>query len=574
MRNRNAASRPLGILRCNIRAIGMTLLAVLALVAPALRSTGGASAIAQPPPPPIPPLPAPTAPPGNPITPEKAVLGKILFWDEQLSSDNSVACGTCHRPEFGGGDPRLVRTPGFDGIPGNADDVFGSPGVVFADENDDYQPHPDFDFDPQVTGRNTPSFIGAQYFTELFWDGRATDDFIDPETGAPSLATNAALESQAVGPPLSDVEMAHMDRDWPEILAKLADVRPLAIASDLPPDVATAIAAHPDYPSLFEDAFGDTDITAARVAMALGTYQRTLVPNQTPWDAFNDGDGGALTPNQRMGLGVFRGPGRCVLCHSTALFSNDDFHALGVRPPAEDLGRFEVTGDPADRGRFKTASLRNVGLRPRFMHNGGFATLMGVVNFYNGGGGAPENRDPLLIPLGLSPAERNALVDFLDNGLTDPRVAAQLPPFDRPTLHSELGGANPTSIGTGTAGSAGIVPTALTIAPPISANPDFKLGIHGALGGAKAVLAISNNPASPGTEVNGVPVFVALDSSLRKIKTTLEGVGAGEGYATFQKGIPDSPGLIGRDFFGQWFVKDGGASGNLAATAGFRLEIE
>ncbi len=352
MSPRNAGSRQP---RLESRSIGERLrtawgriaLVALALVAPALTNLD-ATAIGQPPPPPpIPPLPAPTAPAGNPITPEKTVLGKILFWDEQLSSDNSVACGTCHRPEFGGGDPRLVRTPGFDGIPGNADDVFGSPGVVFADGDDDYQPHPDFGFDRQVTGRNTPSFIGAQYFRELFWDGRATDDFVDPETGAPSLAANAALESQAVGPPLSDVEMAHMDRDWPEIVAKLEDVRPLAIASDLPPDVAAALAAHPDYPSLFEDAFGDPAITAERIAISLATYQRALVPNQTPWDAFNGGDMGALTPNQRMGLGVFTGPGRCVLCHSTALFSDDGFHALGVRPPEEDLGRFEVTVCPS-----------------------------------------------------------------------------------------------------------------------------------------------------------------------------------------------------------------------------------
>src|SRR5689334_16213109 len=96
------------------------------------------AAIAQPPPPPLGPLPPPPVPPGNPITTAKANLGKTLFWDEQLSSSRTVACGTCHRAETGGSDPRSVNgtasatNPGPDGILGNADDLTGSPGVVQA----------------------------------------------------------------------------------------------------------------------------------------------------------------------------------------------------------------------------------------------------------------------------------------------------------------------------------------------------------------------------------------------------------------------------------------------------------
>ena len=75
----------------------------------------------------LPPVPVPAE---NPITEPKRVLGKILFWDEQLSSDGSVACGTCHRPGAGGGDPRAGRHPGID--KGTIDDVMGSPGIVVA----------------------------------------------------------------------------------------------------------------------------------------------------------------------------------------------------------------------------------------------------------------------------------------------------------------------------------------------------------------------------------------------------------------------------------------------------------
>ena len=75
-------------------------------------------------------LPAVPVPVENPITEPKRVLGKILFWDEQLSSDGSVACGTCHRPAAGGADPRTRRHPGID--KGTIDDVMGSPGIVVA----------------------------------------------------------------------------------------------------------------------------------------------------------------------------------------------------------------------------------------------------------------------------------------------------------------------------------------------------------------------------------------------------------------------------------------------------------
>ena len=543
-------------------AVALVCFAVLAPVA----------AFAQPGPPPPPPLPNPPVPAGNPLTVPKIELGKILFWEEQMSSDNTVACGTCHRPEAGGGDPRVVRIPGPDGILGNADDIFGSPGVIKSDAANDYDPHDFFGLAPQVTERATPSHIGAAYFDEMFWDGRAGRRFDDPETGGVVLANGGALENQASGPPLSDVEMAHAGRDWSQITSKLEDVRPLALASNIPSDIATAIADNPTYPDLFAEAFGDPQITASRISMAIASYERTQVPDQTPWDEFNDGDMTALTPAQRAGLQVFTGPGRCVLCHGGALFSDEDFHALGVRPPDEDLGRFEVTGNPADRGRFKTASLRNVGLRPRYMHTGTFDTLGQVVGFYNGGGGAPENRDPALRPLNLSPQQRNNLVDFLGNGLTDPRVAQALPPFDRPTLASERA-PNPSLFGPTNGGSGGLSPLMLADAVPAAGNSEWKLGVHQALGGAQAILAFSAAAANPGDERDGIPLNISLDRFIQKQKIVLEGSGPGDGYGTIRLGIPDRSSLIGKTFFAQWFVKDNAATGGLSASQGTAFEI-
>src|SRR5687768_996859 len=85
-------------------------------------------------------LPPPWAPPENPPTPAKVVLGKILFWDEQLADDDSTACGTCHLPELGGGDGRVDQGlhPGLDGVFGTADDVHGSAGIVHQDQAGDF----------------------------------------------------------------------------------------------------------------------------------------------------------------------------------------------------------------------------------------------------------------------------------------------------------------------------------------------------------------------------------------------------------------------------------------------------
>ncbi len=516
-------------------------------------------------------LPPPPAPPQNPITAQKAVLGKMLFWDEQLSSDNRVACGTCHFPAADGGDPRTVLPgsvhPGADGLFGSPDDVRGSPGVVHADAGDDYEPSALFDLDPQVTDRASPSFIMAQYAPELFWDGRASSTFVDPESGGVSIPAGGALESQAVAPPVSDVEMAHAGRDWSEITAKLEVVQPLGMATNLPPDVVAARMADPTYPDLFEAAFGTPDITAERIAFALATYQRTLVPDQTPFDL------GTLTPQQQQGRNVFNGPGRCNLCHTLPMGTDFAFHNLGVRPPAEDVGRQAVTGQGADLGRFKTPSLRNVGLRPRFMHNGQFATLNQVVNFYNGGGGFPVNRDPLIVPLGLPPQARNNLVAFLSGGLTDPRVANELPPFDRPTLRSEAGFPNPRLLGGAVAGTGGVAPRMLALQPPRLGAPGFKLGVAGGLGGARALLLLGGPGAVPAgpAPAGVVPVAAARRSLLGSV--VLNGTGAGAGYQTWHLELPDRPTVAGLVLHAQWWVVDRGVPGGFARSEVVELEL-
>ncbi|MFK7738871.1 MAG: cytochrome-c peroxidase [Planctomycetota bacterium] len=511
----------------------------------------------------------------NPVTPEKAILGKLLFWEEQLSTDNRVACGTCHTFAAGGGDTRRRRMAGVDGVFNTADDVFASPGIRRSDANNDYLPDPVVGFATQVTDRSSPTFLTAAWFTDLFWDGRASGTFLDPDSGSVLIPSGGALESQSMGPPLSPVEMAHDMRTFAQLTGKLADSKPMALATNLPSDMAAAIAGGVTYPDLFQTAFGTPDVTAARIAYAIATYERTLVPDQTPYDAFVAGNTNALSAQERQGLNVFMGPGRCNLCHTSGLFSDDRFHNLGLRPISEDNGRQGVTGSVADAGRFKTPSLRNVGLRNTFMHNGEFTSLQEVVLFYvQGGGPNQQNKDPLLQPLqqNVPPPAGAALAQFLATGLTDPRVASGLPPFDRPTLRRQLLPEAGVQSGIPTLGSGNQVTQILAGVPANIGNPDFKIGVYGALGGSTGVLAVGT--AAGSSQINGVNVNVDLNGAIL-MPYMLQGTPgvAGDGWASVRTPLPDDPGLIGISVYPQWFVWDNGTAGGASASRAARVDI-
>lgn len=403
-----------------------------------------------------PPYPPVAYPAGNAPSDAKALLGKILFWDEQLSSDGTVACGTCHRSASGGSDPRasdaLSRHPGPDGVIGTTDDIHGARGIArcqIVSGAVSYVGDAVFGTNAQVTRRKPPSYFDAMFFPELFWDGRAKGAFTDPDTKTVLLASGAALESQAVGPPMSDAEMACEARVWSDVHDKLRTATPLALASNVPADLAAFIAGHgASYPALFSAAFGtDAKVSAAdpddvintrRIAFAIATHERRLTSDRTPWDRWNAGDRAALTPAQVHGFEVFMGKGRCNVCHAPPLFADLSFHNLGFVSATFDTGREETTSVAADRGAFETPTLRNVALREAggLLHtgSGSGATLEAVVAAYNVPPNLDPNVDPEIRVLGLTGTEAKDLVDFMRNGLTDPRVLAESPPFDRPDL--------------------------------------------------------------------------------------------------------------------------------------------
>ena len=535
----------------NLPKIG-SVLALLTSLAP--------SALAQLPPPPV--------PAENPITEEKRILGKLLFWEEQLSSDDTMSCGTCHQPNAGGNDPRTGRNPGPNGIFFDADDKLASPGIIDSDSADNYVPHASFGFDVQVTGRTAPSAINAAYAPDLFWDGRATSQFLNPETGAVSIPSGGALESQASGPPLSDNEMAHESRDWPAVTGKLAQVTPMALATDLPADMAATMASAPSYGDLFQAAYGDPAITAERIAYAIATYERTLISDDTPWDRFMAGDSNAMTQSQQQGWTMFQagfGP-NCVACHLPPLFSDHTFRNIGLRPVGEDRGRQDQTGNAADRGRFKVPTLRNAGLKSTFFHNGGVLNspvdnVRDVIEFYAQADGHVRfnnNLDPLIANMFVPPPGIGFLADFVENGLTDARVAAEVFPFDRPTLASERLPSHLEILpGTGTPGTGGVVPKMVAHTPGLLGSKSFRLGVHEALGGAQGFILLYTSTPGPGV------------SPRRAFQVTLE---AG-GYTTWHLNVPSNTSLEGLDLYAQWLIIDPAAPGGRAYSDFARITL-
>lgn len=382
----------------------------------------------------LPPVPVPAE---NPLSEPKRILGKILFWDEQLSSDDSIACGSCHRPAAGGSDPRQAIHPGREA--GSFDDVHGSPGIRRLDRDGNPVPDPVFGDAPQVTSRTAPAVFGALWAEAIFWDGRASGPLIDPLSGETVIAAGAALENQVLATLVNPAEMARPDRSWDDLTGKLARVRPLALADRWPADIDAALANGSGYAELFAAAFGDAGITATRIAMAIATYERTLIPDQTPWDRFEAGDETALSEFERFGWAAMQSL-NCTSCHQPPLFTTNDFTNIGIRRSEFDPGRAQITGDPEDAGEMRIPSLRNVGLRPRLMHTGEFGSVAEAVAFYRNPTSLPDVDE---VPggstynFGINQLNAADLQIFLERSLSDPRVAAETFPFDRPRLKSE-----------------------------------------------------------------------------------------------------------------------------------------
>jgi cytochrome c peroxidase len=485
-------------------------------------------------------------------------LGKAFFWDMQAGGDGMQSCASCHF--HAGTDNRRLNTmhPGDNGRfesngvtgPGqmagtvnvSQDDRVGSQGVtwgkfvgissdpaVAADVCTAHAPEAPFMAERRVTARNTPSVIGAVFYREAFWDGRANHTFngqnpfgLGGNSSVEPLAQieHGSLASQATGPAGDAVEMTCEGRPLngaQSLGSKLMARVPLQLQMvDASDSVLGALSAAPgtglrcggapcSYRDLVAAAFGPAVAAQAEQRFsqiwgeAIQAYESTLIPDQTPLDRFLEGDLNALSAQQQAGFMLFRMSARCMQCHAGPELSdasvgfserhgllNTDggdqgFHHIGVRPAsalhADDIGRagkgpggvsYSKSGALPDRGAMKTPSLRNVKLTAPYFHNGSKATLGDVLDFYEKGGDFPGSASQLHA-ITLLPTERASLLDFLENALTDCRVEMEKAPFDHPSLTVPNGPA------LAAVGATGLGPCASTA--PVTPTTPNKVGI-------------------------------------------------------------------------------------------------
>jgi cytochrome c peroxidase len=160
-------------------------------------------------------------------------------------------------------------------------------------------------------------------------------------------------------------------------------------------------------------------VSGGDLGRALATYLRTIRSADSPYDRFMAGATDALSPDQQQGLQIFRSKGRCTFCHAEPLFTDEQFQNTGVAWQADttsykDDGRFMVSNQPRDRGKFKTPTLREIARTAPYMHDCSLGTLEEVVDFYDQGARPNQNLFPLLRPIGLTPVEKQQLIRFLE----------------------------------------------------------------------------------------------------------------------------------------------------------------
>lgn len=302
----------------------------------------------------------------NPLTRAKVELGRQLYFDKRLSSDNTISCASCHHPDEGWG-----RHTQF--------------GIGVRD---------------QEGGRNSPISYNRILSGPQFWDGRA-----------------ATLEEQAVGPIANPIEMANTHENAVKTLKKIPGYQMQfkkifkdGITID---NVGKAIAA-------FERSVvtGPTPFD----------YQEQLKPflklDKEDLEDFKEEYEAALamtkkhpmSDSAKRGMKLFFSEEvNCAACHLGPNLADEKYHNLGVGMDADkpDLGRYEVTKQEKDKGAFKTPTIRNVEQSAPYMHDGSLETLEEVVEHYNKGGTPNPWLSDKVKKLNLSAQDKKDLVAFM-----------------------------------------------------------------------------------------------------------------------------------------------------------------
>lgn len=309
-------------------------------------------------------FPQPNIPDFNPLTVEKVELGRYLFWEKDLSRNNTVSCGSCHFPEGSFADNSAVSV-GLYGETGN---------------------------------RSSMPLINMAWSTSFFWDGRA-----------------ATLEEQIIEPVINPIEM---DMTWAEAVERIEGdslYQALFTAAYGTPCVDSLRMSHAMAHFIRTMISANSKFDKARY---YGQGQLTLSEIRGMELFMAEGGDPETVPGGQGG-------GDCFHCHggSLTLFTDNLFHNNGLDSViTDDLGREEFTGFVYDRGLFRTPTLRNIALTAPYMHDGRLLSLEEVMEHYNSGGHDSPTLDPLMkFPgegLGLSPQDVDDLINFMES-LTD-----------------------------------------------------------------------------------------------------------------------------------------------------------
>ena len=273
--------------------------------------------------------------------------------------------------------------------------------------------------------RTTPEKValGKQFFWDKRWSKSGTVACVSCHqpghgwTDAQRFSTNFAGKPTPRRAPTL-VNRLFSDRQlWTGLRATLEDqAKHDGNVSD--ETVVAQLGAIPGYREQHRKVFG-RDLDAEGVAKAIAAYVRTIVSGNSPYDRFKAGDRTAISASAQWGLALFAGKASCVRCHVGFNFTDEGYRNIGVGMDREspDLGRFGVTRNEADKGAFKTPTLRDVARRGPYMHDGSVPTLADVVALYDRGGIPNPWLSSDVRPLGLTAQDRSDLVEFL-NALT------------------------------------------------------------------------------------------------------------------------------------------------------------
>jgi len=312
----------------------------------------------------------------------KVELGKNLFFDKILSGNMNVSCATCHHALTDTGDGlSLPVGEGGHGLGVTRDTGSGIDAIH------------------ERVPRNAPPVfnLGAKEFVALFHDGRVVTDASQP-SGFSSPAgddlpngLSSPLAAQAMFPVTSGTEMAGQAGE--NSIADAAAANNLAGPGGVWEQLAYRLQDIPEYVDMFKAAFADvndaSDVTYVHAANAIAAFEGVAWrADNSPFDQYLRGNKKAMSKNAVKGMKLFYGKANCASCHSGKFQTDQGFHAIAMPQIGqgkghglgnEDFGREGVTGDAADRLKFRTPTLRNVALTGPWGHGGAYNSLEGVV---------------------------------------------------------------------------------------------------------------------------------------------------------------------------------------------------